>query len=351
MIGQKLTAIVLQQMVETKKVPSGLLFAGPSGTGKTTAARILASVLEGDAIEIDAASNGGVAEVRKLIDQLRYSSGTDYRVVVVDEAHSMTREAFNALLKTLEEPPEGTIFVLVTTEPEKIPETILTRLMEFEFRRVPPGEIFNRLNVVAGAENLPVSAELLHYLSQNSNGNVRTALNALDQIQRAGITTAKEYMDLTGVVDVAPPLVAALLTGNQALIFETFDKQLESVGNPNYVVNQILSCFRDMVVIRTGGQIQLSGQAYEIRRELGLKIEPERLQAAFRVLWDYKTRVRGSDNPRGWIEVALMLIADVFSRGKQQPVVVRPTPAPQPVSVAIPAPEEATERLSLADLQ
>lgn len=357
MIGQKLTAASLAQMVAVDRVPQGMLFSGPSGTGKTTAARILARSLNPESqfqetVELDAASNGGVESARTLIEQLRYSTGGAYRVVIIDEAHSMTREAFNALLKTLEEPPAGTIFVLVTTEPEKLPETILTRLIEFEFRRVAPAEIFDRLLFVAGQEKLTISTELLHFLAQYADGSVRKALMRLDQVSLAGVTSVAEYQELTGDRDDAPELVAALMTGDEAHIFTALDKLLDATGNPNRIYVEVIGVLRDILVIRSGGTLQIEGAGFEARRELALRLEKERVLAALNILWQLKTRVRGTENPRTNLEVALILVAEVFTRGKAlaAPQVVTPPPvsaATTPVSDPVVVPR----KLTLAEMQ
>lgn len=358
MIGQKLTAASLAQMVATARVPQGLLFSGPSGTGKTTVARILAASLNPgsqfqETVELDAASNGGVEAVRTLIEQLRYSTGGAYRVVILDEAHSMTREAFNALLKTLEEPPVGTIFVLVTTEPEKLPETILTRLIEFEFRRVAPAEIFDRLLYVAGQEKLVISTELLHHLAQFADGSVRKALMRLDQVSLAGVTSVAEYQQLTGDRDDAPELVMALASGSEAQVFTVLDKLLDATGNPNHIYTEVIRVLRDILVIRSGGTLQIEGAGFEARRELALRLEKERVLAALNILWQIKTRIRGTENPRINLELALILVAEVFTRGKalaapqvQTPPLVSAatTPVSDPVAVA-------PRKLTLAEMQ
>ena len=350
MIGQKLNAIVLQQMVETESVPSGLLFSGPSGTGKTTAARVLASSLEAsDTIEIDAASNGGVAEVRKLIEVLRYSTGGSYRVVILDEAHSITREGFNALLKTLEEPTPGTIFVLVTTEPHKIPGTVMSRLLEFQFRSIPASEILDRLIVVVQKEGIPVEPALLHYLAQRSDGNLRSALQSLDKAHRAGVSTVAQYVELSGQHDPAPALLSGLMTGDPATFFAILDEQLTSIGNPSEIAAELVSCIRDLFILRSGGTLSVTGASYESRHELALRLEPERLLAAIRILWELKTRVRGTEDPRGNLELALILVSEAFTRGKDSSLA---TPAPSASVVKKPVPEEAPARkLTLSELQ
>lgn len=334
-VGQRLTAAVLQQMVRSGEVPSGLLFSGPSGSGKTTAARILASALTDNNsmsyTEIDAASNGGVEAVRNLTESLRYVAST--RVVVYDEAQSMSRDAFNALLKTLEEPPEGVVFILATTEPEKIPETVKTRLMEFRFRRGTPADIFDRLVHVASAEAITVSQPLLQMLADRAEGNFRSALTLLDMVHRAGITTVEQFTDLSGEQDFAPRIVSAALAGDIAGVYAALDTVMMSVGDASVVATGIVRCLRDMLVLRSGGVLAVAGTSLEARRELSLRVGPDRVVAAMRMLWDIRTRMRAADDPKSNLELALALITDVFARGKSQapaaPTVATPLPRAQ----------------------
>lgn len=341
MIGQKITATVLARMVETGRVPSGLLFAGPRGSGKTSAARILSSELDADAIEVDAASNGSVESVRQMIDALRYSTGSEHRVVIYDEAHSMSREAYNALLKTLEEPPSGTIFVLVTTEPEKIPETVKSRLMEFVFSKVSPAEIYDRLVHVFQSEQLMISDALMVLIAERADGSVRDALNMLDQCHRADIEDVETFKSLNGERDEAPRLIAALMSGNHDKIFSVAADISKRTTDPSKISGMLIELLRDLLVIRSGGELSMATSAIEARRELTLRLEPERILAALKLLWDLRTKIRSSTDTRGNLDLMLVLVSEIFTRGKQQPT---------PVQAPPPAPPKPERRLTLDEL-
>lgn len=344
LVGQRINAVVLGRMVETGKVPPALLFSGPSGVGKTTAARVLASSLgASDVIEIDAASNGGVEQVRKLLDVSRYSTGGAHRVLVLDEAHSITRQGFEALLKTLEEPPSNTIFVLVTTEPGKIPGTVLSRLVEFQFRAIADSDVLDRLTVIAHKEGISADFSLLNHIVRRAAGNMRTALTSLDQVWRAGVTALPDYLALTGEHDPAPALLHACLTGDHAKVFEVLDDQMETSGSPGQIVANLINCLRDLMVLRAGGTLKVTGEDFEVRRGLAASLEQERLLAAVRLLWDVKTKIR-VDDPRGTLEMVLILITDVFTRGRDLPP--RLAAPAEPVQEAV-----QVRRMSLSDLQ
>src|SRR5271163_1588328 len=206
LIGQEHVKTTLENAIAQRRIAHGYIFSGQRGTGKTTVARILARCLnciEGptatpcgvcascleiaggnspDVIEIDAASNRGINEMRELRENVRYRPARDrYKVFIVDEAHQITNEAFNALLKTLEEPPEWAVFILCTTEVHKIPTTIASRCQQFSCRSVDFSEVGKRMQWIAQQEGITADAEVLSVLAQAGEGSVRDSLSALDQ--------------------------------------------------------------------------------------------------------------------------------------------------------------------------
>jgi DNA polymerase-3 subunit gamma/tau len=206
LIGQEHVQKTLTNAIESKRIAHGYIFSGQRGTGKTTVARILARCLNCihgpsaqpcgvcsscteigagnsvDVIEIDAASNRGINEMREIRENVRYRPARDrYKVFIVDEAHQITKEAFNALLKTLEEPPEWVVFILCTTEAHEIPSTIASRCQHFAFRSVDFAEIVDRMKYIAGQEGIEASEEVLSIVAQAGEGSVRDSLSALDQ--------------------------------------------------------------------------------------------------------------------------------------------------------------------------
>jgi DNA polymerase-3 subunit gamma/tau len=342
-VGQRYEIAMLRRMVETGTVPPAVLFAGPSGVGKTSAARILADAVKaGDVIEVDAASNGGVEQVRKILDTVRYSLGGAYRVVIFDEAQSITRQGFEAFLKTLEEPPANTIFVLCSTEPYKIPDNVLGRLIEFEFKAVTAGDVASRLATIAVKEQIQVERALVLHLANRANGNLRSAVQALDKVSLAGLKTLDEYIEAVGEGDVGPRLLAALMTNNIPQVFEVVEDQLSKVASPTQLAAELIATLRDLLIIRSGGTLPES-QGYEIRKQLASRLDVDKIMLALRVLWELRTKVRASEDPRGNLDIALVLIAEAISRGNPARVI-------PPVHSAQ-EPKPAARKLSLADMQ
>ena len=198
---------VLTNQLETGEVKQAYLFAGSAGTGKTTSARIFANEVnkgKGKPIEIDGASNNGVDNIRNIIDDCRMKSlDSKYKVYIIDEVHMLSIGAFNALLKVLEEPPKGVIFILCTTDPHKIPATILSRVQRFQFKRIPQNEVVNRLQYVLQQEGkITYDMEALQYIAKLADGGMRDALMKLDTV--LGYTTEitmEAVLDCLGITN------------------------------------------------------------------------------------------------------------------------------------------------------
>jgi DNA polymerase-3 subunit gamma/tau len=343
--GHDLSVRALRGMVETKELPTGLLFSGASGTGKTTLARIVASKLDADVLEVDAASHGGVAEVRKLTESLRYTSGKEYKVLILDEAHSLTRDAFNALLKTLEEPPTNVLFILVTTDPHKLPKTVRTRLIDFSFRPLTPIEIAQRLVQVIKEESIPVSPDIIRYVATNSGGSMRKALTDIGLCATAGVTTVEEYLQLVGDGDLSIPILQRMEQQDLDGMYGVLDKAMTQVATPSAIVGQLITALRDLMVINAGDKSGIVRDERAAKTELARILIPERVFAMLRVLWDLKTQAYSRGDSKQDVELALALLYDVMNKGRDA------APKEIPVAVQVSETNSSEQGLSLDDLQ
>lgn len=333
--GQKASKFVLVKMVQTDRVPFGLLFVGVRGSGKTSAARILAaalncksvsvpcgvcvfckSVFDGnstDSLEIDAASRGGVSEIRELIDAVQYQGSSKKRVVIIDECHMLSKEAFNALLKTLEEPPPHVVFILVTTLPNKIPVTVLSRLMSFEFSAISVPDISERLLFITKEETIDIELELIHEIAVRAEGGLRDAIISLEKISIAGIKTLDEFNELYDIEDFAPVLISSMCAGKFAEVFHLAQSQLSRTGDPHALSDALVSTLREALVLRAGGALPRQGRYLETRQALAGLLEAHRAFAALRIFWDLRTKTRVNENPKIALDVALVMVTEALS--------------------------------------
>ncbi|MGH9558114.1 MAG: DNA polymerase III subunit gamma/tau [Bryobacteraceae bacterium] len=279
LIGQEHVKTTLENAIAQGRIAHGYIFSGQRGTGKTTVARILARCLnceQGptatpcgkcascleiaagsgmDVIEIDAASNRGINEMRELRENVRFRPARDrYKVFIVDEAHQITNEAFNALLKTLEEPPEWVVFILCTTEAHKIPQTIVSRCQQFSFRSVEFGEVVARMEWIIAQEGIQADADVLIVLAQAGEGSVRDSLSALDQaIACCGTTlNAAEVRALLGMfsLDSLVQVAQALLAGDSRKMLD-IAAELESNGRSlQHFSRELARYFRNLLVVK-----------------------------------------------------------------------------------------------------
>ncbi len=285
-VGQKPVVKTLQNSLKRNRVAHAILFSGVRGVGKTTLARLMAKALnckdgptprpcnectscteitKGSALdlyEIDGASNRGIQEVRELKEKLKFMPvSSSFKVVIIDEVHMLTTEAFNALLKTLEEPPPHVYFMFATTELHKIPITILSRCQRYELQRVQSAELAAHLSHLASMENIEVEQGALSLIVREAEGSVRDGLSLLDQVFSYGESpiTVDEVVDVLGLVnrDVLNTIVDALLQGNKAQALASLDETFKYGMDISRFMAELLSCFRSLLLVKIGECDQL----------------------------------------------------------------------------------------------
>ena len=254
---QSVVKDILENQVKTKTVQSAYLFTGPSGTGKTTSARIFANMIndgKGNPIEVDAASNSGVDNIRQIIeDAKRKPLDAEYKIFIVDECHSLSDSSWQALLKTLEEPPKFTIFIFCTTNPEKIPATILSRVQRYNFQKISNEGIFNRLNMILETESkesdIPISwsKDALEFIAKVSSGGMRDAITLLDKcLSLSHDLTLENVLKTIGAEDYSTFIT--FLSALEEKEKEISIKVIEDVYNSGKDVKQFMKDFAKFVL-------------------------------------------------------------------------------------------------------
>ncbi|HEX9116477.1 MAG TPA: DNA polymerase III subunit gamma/tau, partial [Anaerolineae bacterium] len=297
-VGQEHIALTLRNALRDGRLSHAYLFTGPRGTGKTSTARILAkaincldedpaarpcnhcrvcaAITEGsflDLIEIDAASNRGIDEIRDLREKIGFRpSDGRYKVYIIDEVHMLTKEAFNALLKTLEEPPAHAVFVLATTEPDRVPETVRSRCQRFDFRRIPTAAIVQHLQVILAQESGQAAPEALAAIARRATGSMRDAISLLDQLLSYGdeIISLERVTGVLGLVDaqMIGRLVGAMAAADTAEGLTLINQMVAQGVDLGQLVDQILSYLRSLLFV----QVTHAVDALDLSQEVAVAI-------------------------------------------------------------------------------
>ena len=362
LIGQDNIAQTLKNSILRGQLAHAYLFCGPRGVGKTTTARIFAKMIncsnpsdqmepcgtcescqsfaEGRSYcihELDAASNNGVEDIKTLMDQVRIPPQVGkYSVYIIDEVHMLSQAAFNAFLKTLEEPPAHAIFILATTEKHKILPTILSRCQTYDFNRITVDNIVKNLRMVASSEGITIDDESLHVIAHKADGAMRDALTIFDQTV-AFCGTDVKYQDVLRNLNVLDyeysfALVDAFLKGDYPSALLAFDEILTKGFNALHFVAALSSHMRDLIVSKSGGLealLELPDSLKKRYKEQSDRCPLQFLYDALAITTQCESGYRASVNPRLHIEFALMRLSFLMNLPAAQPA---PQPAAQPVS-------------------
>lgn len=340
LVGQEVIARTLKQAVEQDKISHAYLFSGPRGTGKTSVAKIFAkamncpnqvagepcnncyicqAVTDGsleDVIELDAASNNGVDEIRDIRDKSTYApSIAKYKVYIIDEVHMLSTGAFNALLKTLEEPTPNVVFILATTELHKIPATILSRVQRFEFKSIKTQDIRDHLFHILEKEGIDYEKEAVEIIARRAEGGMRDALSILDQAlsltQDAKLTTAVSE-EITGTISLSAldNYVAALVQKDVTGALENLDLIFENGKSMTRFVVDLLQYLRDILIVQAGGENSHHSDVFKGNLELPQDVLFEMISLATKSLADIKASLQ----PKIYAEMMTIRLAEIDSQ-------------------------------------
>lgn len=339
LVGQQVVATTLRQAVEQGKISHAYLFSGPRGTGKTSVAKIFAkamncpnqkdgepcndcyickAITEGsleDVIEIDAASNNGVDEIRDIRDKSTYApSLAKHKVYIIDEVHMLSTGAFNALLKTLEEPTENVVFILATTELHKIPATILSRVQRFEFKSIKTQDIISHIEWILEQEGIDFEQEGVQIIARRAEGGMRDALSILDQalsLTQENRLTTDIAEEITGSISLGAldAYVAALISHDAVTALDNLNLIFDSGKNMARFVTDLLQYLRDLIIVKTGGE---NHHASELFLE-NLKTSQETLFAMIDMATKSLPDIKNSLQPKIYTEMMTIRLAESSS--------------------------------------
>ncbi len=366
-IGQKHIVKILENQIRTGTVSQAYLFAGTHGTGKTSTARILAkavnctgeadlppcgkcesceSIREGrfpDCIELDAASNNGVDDLRAIIEMVKYPPAVGkYKVYIIDEVHMLSTAAENAFLKTLEEPPEHAIFILATTDPQKVRATIRSRCMQLNFRRVTEDELVEGMQRICTKRGINATPDALATIASRADGSVRDALSILEQCIAAGDSelTRAAVLDYTGAAgeDFFIALTGAVIAGDAGKALVYIDEISRRGKDSRQIMKDWLKHYRDLMIVKYVGKaeriVRASNENISRLRDQASLLDAEHIERAIRLISEYINLGRYSERPRILLETAAVKLASPYT-GEAVPmqrVPIKPVKAAGPVT-------------------
>ena len=343
MVGQKVISTTLRQAVESGKISHAYLFSGPRGTGKTSAAKIFAKAMNcpnqvdgepcnhcdicrditngslEDVIEIDAASNNGVDEIREIRDKSTYApSRATYKVYIIDEVHMLSTGAFNALLKTLEEPTENVVFILATTELHKIPATILSRVQGFEFKSIKQGAIKEHLASILEKEGLTFDDEALTIISRRAEGGMRDALSILDQalsLSADNNISQSVAEEITGSIGLTAldSFVASVRNQDTTKALSNLETLFDNGKSMSRFATDLLEDFRDLLIVKAGGENSHHSPLFEEN----LSLEQDRLFQLIDLVTSALPEIKTGTHPKIYAEMLTIKLTETSAQVRQ----------------------------------
>ena len=346
-VGQSHIKKALTNAISMNKISHAYLFTGPRGTGKTSTARIFAKSLnckEGptihpcgvcencvditnsvpmDVIEIDAASNRKVEDAQNILEKVMYAPvNSRYKIYIIDEVHMLSNTAFNALLKTLEEPPKNVIFILATTEVHKVLDTIKSRCQRFDFRRITTDDIVKHLRYISDKEGINITDDALFTIAKNSAGGMRDSIALLDQLSILDGEEAISTDDINNLLgrisfDTLNELSNAIVDSNPQNAIEVLEKIYNSGNEPSQILTNLLDYFKNLLIVKTCRPeivfelTQLNEAQIKILKEQATKLETHQITFLIEKTSDYIKEVKTTNNPRLWLEVGIIDIANL----------------------------------------